>query len=92
MRSAVSINQFPLLGLQFQRQKMIDRFIIDFYCKSLKLAIEVDDSSHDFKYDYDQKRTSILKTFGITILRFSNREVLSNPEGVNRNDKGLYKL
>lgn len=77
--SALRCNQ---LGVRFNRQKMINNYILDFYCKDLKLAIEIDDQSHDFKYKYDQIRTNILESLGIRILRFTNMEVLLNREGV----------
>lgn len=48
----------------------------------MKLAIEIDDESHDMKPDYDQKRTVILNLLGITVLRFTNEDVLKNTEGV----------
>jgi very-short-patch-repair endonuclease len=70
-----------LLGLQFQRQKMIDNYIIDFYCKKFKLGIELDGETHEGKFEYDQQRTNKLKRFGIKILRFSNLDVLTNPDG-----------
>src|SRR5436190_23610164 len=70
------------LGIRFVRQRMIGNYIVDFYCKELKLAIEVDDESHDMKYTYDNKRTAMLSELGVIVLRFSNKDVLKNREGV----------
>ena len=59
-------------GFDFDRQKPIDRFIVDFYCKILKLAIEVDGQSHDFKIEYDlkrQKRWNLLELKSYVLLK-----------------------
>lgn len=63
-----------MLGFDFDRQKPIGTFIVDFYCKSLKLAIEIDGRSHDFNLDYDKSREYKLHSFGINILRFSESD------------------
>jgi len=62
-------------GFDFDRQKPIDRYIVDFYCKILKLAIEIDGQSHDFKIEYDVKRQKRLESFGIKVIRFTEKEV-----------------
>ncbi|WP_448602323.1 endonuclease domain-containing protein [Thermoleptolyngbya sp.] len=75
------LSQFPLRVL---RQRPIDRFIVDFYCAALKLVIEVDGESHfteDGK-EYDEARSHILAGYGLTVIRFTNDEVLNNFEGV----------
>ena len=62
------------------RQRPIDHFIVDFYCAALKLVIEVDGDSH-FTPDglvYDKERTQILEGYGLSVLRFHNREVLND--------------
>jgi very-short-patch-repair endonuclease len=63
--------------VRFLRQKVIDRFVVDFYCASAKLIIELDGSQH-FEEDvaiYDNARTDILKSHGLDVLRFTNKEV-----------------
>ena len=70
-------------GLKFIRQKPIDRFIVDFYCAELMLAIEIDGVSHEGQKEYDNERTEMLKTFGITVVRYSNDDVLENLDGVH---------
>ena len=62
-------------GVEFHRQVPILSYIVDFYCHELKLAIEIDGSSHDFKNEYDQKRQLALENYDITFLRFTNLEV-----------------
>jgi very-short-patch-repair endonuclease len=66
------------------RQRPIHHYIVDFYCSKLKLAIEVDGDSH-FTVDgiqYDTERTKALESLGIRVIRFTNKEVLSNFQGV----------
>ena len=62
---------------KFVRQKPIDNYILDFYCAGKKLAIEIDGSQHyeSEKYDYDINRTKALNKLGISVLRFTNREI-----------------
>ena len=70
------------LGYRFKPQHPVDIYIADFYCHKLKLIIEVDGSSHDNKMERDQNRTSELNNFGITVIRFSNQEVLNETEKI----------
>ncbi len=66
------------------RQRPIDHFIVDFYCPSLKLVIEVDGDSHftEEAEAADRERTHILESYGIKVIRFTNQEVLKDFEGV----------
>jgi len=65
-------------GYKFLRQKPINRFILDFYCSELNLAIEIDGNSHDKKKGYDEARDKFLHQIGIETIRFTNDEVLNN--------------
>jgi very-short-patch-repair endonuclease len=72
------------MGLKFRRQHAIALFIVDFYCHSLKLVIELDGSIHD-RVDVkerDQFREEQLKNFGLFVVRFSNEIVINRPEEV----------
>jgi len=69
-------------GFRFLRQKPIYRFILDFYCSKLNLAIEIDGDSHNKKKDNDFERDRFLYQIGITTLRFTNKQILNNPEHV----------
>ncbi len=71
-----------VLGYQFRRQRPIKNYIVDFYCKELRLAIEIDGSSHDYKVEYDQKRQEKLEQLGITFLRFSEEDTKQNADYV----------
>jgi very-short-patch-repair endonuclease len=64
-----------LLGYSFSRQRPIYKYIVDFYCPRLKLAIEIDGESHRNKFDSDQTRDQQLKKLGLQVLRFHDRDV-----------------
>lgn len=71
-----------LNGLRFRSQHPVGNFILDFYCASCKLVVEVDGSIHDARQDYDLERTKVLETYGYFVLRFTNDEVLGNIDTV----------
>ena len=62
-------------GYEFHRQVPIDNYIVDFYCHELMLAIEIDGSSPDFKYDYDKRRQGKLEKLGVIFIRFDDLEI-----------------
>jgi len=66
------------------RQRPIDHFIVDFYCSTLRLVIELDGESHFTEQGkaHDVERTAILEGYGLTVLRFTNREVMEQFEDV----------
>jgi very-short-patch-repair endonuclease len=68
----------------FLRQKPLDNYIVDFYCPSRRLVIEVDGDSHynEEAERYDQRRTESLGKYNLTVLRFTNTEVMENFEEV----------
>ena len=72
--------------IRFSRQKILGRYIADFYCASLKLVIELDGSQHyeEKNMETDAERTAFLGQYGITVLRIPNNEVNQNFEGVCR--------
>ena len=71
-----------LRGFDFHRQKPMDNFVLDFYCPALKLAIEIDGSSHNDKYDIDKFRQRRLESLGLRFLRFQDKDVMKNIEAV----------
>lgn len=74
-----------LEGLKFRCQHPIGRFIVDFYCPSFKLIIEIDGGIHIQQQDYDQARTDQLQDFGYSVLRFTNDEVINDlPKVINQ--------
>ena len=74
------IRKKQMLGFRFRRQYAIDRFIVDFYCPSAKLVIEVDGEVHDLpeRAAYDAERQHYLESLGITVLRFSNEQIIGS--------------
>jgi very-short-patch-repair endonuclease len=71
-----------LLGLDFDRQRVIGNYIVDFYCPSLMLVIEVDGNSHNDKVEYDAERESYLLSLGLKTMHFTDLDVKSNLDGV----------
>ncbi|GIK41173.1 MAG: hypothetical protein BroJett011_50060 [Chloroflexota bacterium] len=71
-------------GLKFRRQHPLHQFILDFYCHEKRLVIEIDGESHaELAHQrYDQARTEWLEQHGLRVIRFQNREVDGNLEGV----------
>ena len=69
-------------GLKFRRQQIIVGFIVDFYCHSLGLVIEVDGEIHNQQKEYDRHRENILMAEGLQIIRFTNRQVIEDIESV----------
>jgi len=63
------------LGLDFDRQKIIGNYIVDFYCANTQTVIEIDGSSHDNKQDYDAARDEYLKSLGITVIHIADTDV-----------------
>ncbi len=75
------LRQYPV---RVYRQRVIDRFIADFYCHQARLVIELDGSQHysDEGLAYDEARTQVLEKYGISVLRFSNLDIDRNFRGV----------
>ena len=73
-----------LKGRQFYRQKVLGRYIVDFYCPKAQLVIELDGGQHyeEAGRERDHIRDEDLKEIGLTVLRFSDREVFENTDAV----------
>jgi len=69
-------------GLDFDRQKVIGNYIVDFYCKRYGIVLEIDGISHTLKEEYDMKREEYLLSFGLKIIRLNATDVLQNLDGV----------
>ena len=70
--------------IKFTRQKVLGKYIADFYCAKANLVVELDGSQHyeDVGLMNDEKRTQYLEQYGINVIRISNLDVLKNFEGV----------
>lgn len=66
-----------LLPVQFYRQYAIENYILDFYCPKARLAIELDGSQHfePKALEYDKQRTTVIERYGITVIRYTNRDI-----------------
>lgn len=62
-------------GYKFNRQKPLDDYIVDFYCKKLNLVIEIDGETHIDKEKYDKLRQNKLEKYKLNFLRFEDIEV-----------------
>ena len=66
--------------IKIYKQRIVDNFIVDFYCHRARLVIELDGSQHYTKegISYDQARTEIIARYDIDVIRFSNRDINDN--------------
>ena len=70
--------------VRFSRQKVLGKYIADFYSAEAKLVIELDGSQHykDINAEKDAERTAFLEAYGLTVIRIPNNEVARNFRGV----------
>ena len=82
-----------LEGKKFRRQHSVGPYILDFYCPSEKLAIELDGAEHftEAGYENDLKRTAYLNKLNIRVVRFENVEVFQSLEGVLETIKNNFQ-
>jgi very-short-patch-repair endonuclease len=73
-----------LKGYQFYRQKVIGEYIVDFYCAKAQLVVELDGGQHysEIGKGKDQLRDNVLAKTGVKVLRFSDKEIFENLDGV----------
>jgi very-short-patch-repair endonuclease len=77
-----SLRDRRLRGLKFRAQHALDRFVLDFYCASARLVVEVDGAVHDQQVERDNARTAALEAHGLRVVRFRNEEIMTNLQGV----------
>ena len=71
-----------LKGAKFRRQQPLGRFVVDFYCEEFGLVVELDGAPHFPPPPSDIARDMFLRTAGLTVLRFENREVFEQLDRV----------
>ena len=78
------LSRGQLGGLHFRKQHPVGHYVLDFYCDTVKLAVEVDGYSHDVadRPERDRRRDQWLLKRGVTTLRIPAREVLRSMEDV----------
>ena len=71
-------------GKKFRRQESIGRYIVDFYCPESRVIVELDGARHFSTTvdEYETTRTAFLESLGLKVIRFENRDVFENIEGV----------
>ena len=81
-----SLQRSQVCGKKFRRQHSVGHYILDFYCADCRLAVELDGQGHftSMTSEYDYRREEYLKRLNIRVLRFENRLVFENLEGVLR--------
>lgn len=79
------------LPVSFNRQKVIGKYIVDFYCAKSKLVIEIDGSQHyeDEGLEKDKQRDKYLQSLGLTVIRYTNLDINLRFEDVCRD---IYKM
>ena len=77
------------LGWKFIKQKPIGRFVLDFYCSKLMLAIEIDGGYHERRKNYDNGRDELLFTRGIITVRYKSEDVFDNIGKIEDNLKSV---
>ena len=77
----VFLREYPV---RFSRQKILGKYIVDFYSAEAKLIIELDGSQHyePNNAKMDQERTTFLESYNLTVIRIPNNEVNRNFRGV----------
>ncbi|WP_412068490.1 endonuclease domain-containing protein [Rubrivirga sp. IMCC43871] len=80
-------------GAKFRRQHGVGPYVLDLYCPSARLAVEIDGAVHDdpLRADYDRVREADLTALGIRVVRFSNRDVIGAPEVVAEAIRALLR-
>jgi len=69
-------------GLDFDRQKVIGNYIVDFYCVSCQVVIEIDGISHDEKMEYDERRHFYLESLGLTVIHISVSDIMQRMDNI----------
>ncbi|MDQ7017007.1 MAG: DUF559 domain-containing protein [Gammaproteobacteria bacterium] len=76
------VNKKRFKGLDFDRQKIIGNYIVDFYCANIQLVVEIDGSSHDDKQEYDALRDAYFRGLDLMVIHLSDGDVKQNLDEV----------
>ncbi len=85
---------FSQLGAKFRPQHSVGPYVLDFYCSSIRLAVEVDGDGHAdaLRREHDDERTAFLEMEGIRVFRVSNHDVLTSIDSVLEGIRGPLTL
>ena len=78
----MSVSKGKFYGIDFDRQRIIGNYIVDFYIESLGLVIEIDGGVHQYQEEYDDNRTAYLESLGLVVYRISDESVRFSMETV----------
>ncbi|MBI3259925.1 MAG: endonuclease domain-containing protein [Ignavibacteriae bacterium] len=78
------VHNYKFHNIDFDRQRIIGNYIVDFYIKTLGVVVEIDGSSHDEKVEYDTERLRFLEGCGLKIYRVTDSDIKNNINGVMR--------
>jgi len=81
----IQVNKKKYYGIDFDRQKVIGNYIVDFFIESLGLVIEIDGGIHKYQEEYDENRTIYLESLGLIVYRISDDAVRFSMETVLMN-------
>jgi very-short-patch-repair endonuclease len=86
------LKEKQLEGRKFRRQHSIGKFVVDFYCPSEKLVVELDGEGHFTEEGraFDEKRSGYLRSLGISVIRFENCEVFDRLDAVLEDIKKMF--
>ena len=80
----LAVHQGNFWGIDFDRQRVIGNYIVDFYVKSLSLVVEIDGSSHEGNEEYDTVRQTFLESFGLKVFRIEDYRIKIDLDSVMR--------
>ena len=92
VRKKISKKNKKLLGLDFDRQKIIGNYITDFYNPNFNTVIEIDGISHDFKGEHDQHREHYLKSLGLEVIHLNDLDIKQNINSVFESLYNYFQL
>ena len=78
-------------GWQFYRQKPIGPYIVDFYCAAANLVVEIDGKIHFYHKQHDAARSEVIKSLGVSVVRFRNEEIENDMASVLETLKRMLK-
>lgn len=86
------LKEKQLDGRKFRRQHSIGNFVVDFYCPSEKLVVELDGEQHfsEEGQHYDERRSQYFQSLGISTVRFENCEVFDHPDAVLEDIRKMF--
>ena len=76
------VHKRKFFGIDFDRQRIIGNYIVDFYCKALGLIVEIDGTSHNAKVEYDTKRDNFLISLNLTVFHISSLRIENDLDNV----------